>query len=499
MIDYTNKIIQGDNLKIMKEIPDKFVDLIYLDPPFFSQKNYDMPFKDKKSITIFQDNIKSFTEKKKEEYRNLSEKDKCKYCKKEGFVGFKTTMQESRIKLADNEKNKNDFWENRSGEGLLEYLRYMRDRLVECYRVLKDTGSIYLHCDWHASHYLKILMDEIFGYENFRDEIIWHYGLGGQARGNKYSQKHDILLFYTKGNDYIFNANDVKLSPTSQMLAKYCHIEENGKRYMLSHNKKYYMSSGKACDDVWDIASIAPTAKERLGYPTQKPEALLERIIKASSNEGDIVLDPFCGCGTSITVAAKLKRNIIGIDISPPACEVMKERLWTKGIKIEVIKFELEESDIKEMDWFEFQNWSCDKLNCIPRGKGADKGIDGEGEIKTPDGVIPLIVQCKHWKNSCGEPVVRDFYGVLANKDSKYGVIVANSFSVGARKQVKSYARNNDIEIYLITSKELLDKDFNVDKRLGFDKLGYYVIKPDYAPWRNKSMDIRDFIETGDN
>jgi len=126
-MDYTNKIVQGDNLKVMKEIPDKFVDLIYLDPPFFSQKNYDMPFGDKKSITIFQDNIESFTEKKKEEYRNSLEKDNYKYFKEEGFVGFKTYMNVNRIKLAENKKDKNDFWENRSGEGLLEYLRYMKE------------------------------------------------------------------------------------------------------------------------------------------------------------------------------------------------------------------------------------------------------------------------------------------------------------------------------------------------------------------------------------
>jgi len=489
MMDYTNKIVQGDNLKVMKEIPDKFVDLIYLDPPFFSQKNYDMPFGDKKSITIFQDNINSFKEKRIEEYRNLSDEEIPGYLKKNGFIAFKTYMQEPRTKLAEDKENKNDFWENRSGEGLLDYLWYMKARLQECKRVLKDTGSIYLHCDWHASHYLKILMDEIFSYDNFQNEIIWHYNRW-TAQSKKYQNMHDIIFWYSKVKELkIYNLQYKEYSESSKLAHKERGYIQRG-HYISKPNK-----NGVSADDVWDI-NFPSRSKERLGYPTQKPEALLERIIKASSNEGDIVLDPFCGCGTSVAVAAKLKRNFIGIDISPKGCNLMKKRLAKKGIYIyiDIVKFELEKSDIEEMEWFQFQQWSCDKLKCVSGGKGPDGGIDGEGKIKIKDKIIPLIVQSKHWKNSCGEKPVRNYVGVLNNKKTKYGIIVANSFTKSAIEQAKDYLKNKIVQIHLITSEELLKPNFDVNKTLGFDKLGYYVIEPDYAPWRRKTDDIRQFF-----
>jgi len=210
-------------------------------------------------------------------------------------------------------------------------------------------------------------MDEIFGYDNFRDEIVWRYFMGGKSK-RFFSHKHDVILFYSKTNQYFFNEEVLeteRILPYIPSLKSEKGIEEIS---CTSCNKGSGIWKSKVkMDDVWDLSGVFNLSNEYLGYPTQKPETLLTRIIKASSNEADIVLDPFCGCGTSITVAAKLKRNFIGIDISPQGCKVMKERI--KKVRIEsdsdIIKFELEKSDIEKMNWFEFQQWSCDKLNCV--------------------------------------------------------------------------------------------------------------------------------------
>ena len=193
------------------------------------------------------------------------------------------------------------------------FLCFMAVRLIEMHRVLRNDGSIYLHCDPTASHYLKELMDAIFGRKNFKNEIIWHYGLGAFNATKHFPRKHDVLLFYTKSSEHVFNVQ--RGDTTATMLAKYSHKDEIG-RYMLSYGKKYYLKGGKPFDTVWDIPTLSPTDKaERTGYPTQKPLALYERIISASSNEGDIVLDPFAGCATTPIAAERLGRLWIGIDI----------------------------------------------------------------------------------------------------------------------------------------------------------------------------------------
>jgi site-specific DNA-methyltransferase (adenine-specific) len=202
---------------------------------------------------------------------------------------------------------------------MMAYLVNMTARLVPLHRVLKSTGSLYLHCDPTASHYLKIILDVIFGKKNFRNEIVWCYGSGG-ASTKHFSKKHDILFFYTKEDDYTFNVDAVRepySSPHKSMTPK------------IVGDKSYIKMNplGRIPFDWWQIPILTNSAKERLGYPTQKPEALLERIIKASSNEGDWVLDPFCGCGTTVAVAERLKRRWVGIDISILAINVIEERL----------------------------------------------------------------------------------------------------------------------------------------------------------------------------
>ena len=252
----------GDNLKMLKEIPDNSIDLIYIDPPFNSNRNY------------------------------------------ETFWG---DIQQKRA------------FEDRFGDAKA-YIDYMHPRIVEIHRVLKETGSFYYHCDWHASHYIKIMLDQIFSFNNFQNEIIWQYGVGGVSK-KRWARKHDSILLYTKSNNWIFNVDEVREPYREKAKVKYKIIGD--KKYLRKH------PLGKVPTDVWDIAGLTNTAKERLGYPTQKPLTLLDKIIKASSNKGDVVLDAFCGCGTTLAAAQKLGRKWIGIDVSPTACRVMADRLWS--------------------------------------------------------------------------------------------------------------------------------------------------------------------------
>ena len=188
---------------------------------------------------------------------------------------------------------------------------------MECHRVLKETGSLYLHCDPKMSHYLKLLLDCIFGEKHFRNEIIWWYDTGGMAK-SKWSSKHDVIFYYSK-RDYIFNVQKV-------MEYKNKKQQEKFQKYGAKCNWSRVSSIKKYPHDVWKIHAINSMAKERTGYPTQKPVKLLEKIIKASSNEGDVVLDPFCGCATTCVAAEKLNRKWIGIDISHKAYELIKTR-----------------------------------------------------------------------------------------------------------------------------------------------------------------------------
>lgn len=271
-----NKLIFGDNLHVMRMLPSNSIDLIYIDPPFFSGRNYNIIFGD-------QNEVRSFA----------------------------------------------DIWEG----GMPGYLTWLNARLLEMKRLLKPTGSIFVHLDWHASHYVKIELDKIFGYDKFVNEIIWSYqGTGIPKKGFK--RKHDTLLFYKKGEDFIFNADKATESFGNNYETKYSMIDEKGKRY--KHYKhpdgKYYK---KYLDEiepmrrraVWNDISIIQSFNERIGYPTQKPEALLKRIIEVLSNPNDVVADFFCGGGTTPAVAQNLGRRWIACDISRIAISVTRDRL----------------------------------------------------------------------------------------------------------------------------------------------------------------------------
>ncbi len=265
-----NRLIQGDNLDVMRSLPDASIDLIYADPPFFSGR---------------------------EQHAN-------------GRDGLRRSF--------------GDAWTG----GRSEYLAWLGERLVEMHRLLSPAGVLYLHCDFHAGHYIKVALDQIFGDENFQNEVIWHYGLGASNAARHFLRKHDTIFVYRRGAAATFNV--VRGDVTAAMRAKYCHENGHG-NYMMSRGKKYYLKGGKPLDSVWNIPAIAATSGERLGYPTQKPEALLERIIAASSAEGALVADFFAGSGTTAAVAQRLGRRWIACDASADAIAIAQARLERVG------------------------------------------------------------------------------------------------------------------------------------------------------------------------
>ena len=204
------------------------------------------------------------------------------------------------------------------------YRVWLEPHLAELHRVLAPTGSLFLHLDHRMSAHARIALDAVFGREGFRNEIVWRYGLGGRAPANAFARKHDVLLFYARGPDNTFHRLRGGLTPA--MAAKYAHSDERG-RYQNAHGRRYYLKGGKPFDSVWDIPSIAPTAAERTGYPTQKPLALLERVIAATTDPGALVIDPFVGSGTTAVAAQRLGRRFVAGDCSARAIGVTCGRL----------------------------------------------------------------------------------------------------------------------------------------------------------------------------
>ncbi|HQY24818.1 MAG TPA: site-specific DNA-methyltransferase [Thermoflexales bacterium] len=211
-----------------------------------------------------------------------------------------------------------------------DYIAFLKPRLAVMQRALAPNGSLFFHGDWRAGHYVKVLLDELFRVESpnggvFVNEIIWRYGLGAARARRNLLTKHDVIFWYAASPDYVFNL--IRQAPTAAMLNKYRHVDADGQRFMRSYGKVYTMKGGKPLDDVWEIPTIAPTSRERTGYPTQKPLALLERIIALASAPGDLVIDPFCGSGTTLLAAQRLGRRWLGIDASAGAVEVARGRL----------------------------------------------------------------------------------------------------------------------------------------------------------------------------
>ncbi len=318
-----NKLYFGDNLEVMREFESDSVDLIATDPPFNSGRNYN----------IFLDNSKA----QKKAFADIWTWDSAAQDQRAEIE--KRSQRGGAYEALDNALKGYDLVLQNAVSGnkaaMRAYLAFMGPRLAEMHRILKPSGSVYLHCDPSASHYLKGIMDAVWDQDNcsrnqfFRNEIIWHYTGGGRAK-RYYSRKHDVLLYYTKLDnfDHCFNIDEIRVPyKETSGFAKGGIVSKSGKKYK-PHPK------GTPVDDVWDIPIINPLSKERLGYPTQKPFDLYERIVKASSKEGDAVLDPFAGCGTTIDAAHALNRRWIGIDLTILALEPMQKRLLERhGIK----------------------------------------------------------------------------------------------------------------------------------------------------------------------
>ena len=397
----------GDNLDVLRRhIEDESVDLIYLDPPFNSNATYNVLFAEHNgSRSVAQIRAFGDTWQWGQEAAGAFQE------VVEAGGPVSRAMQAFRTFLGDN--------------NMLAYLAMMAPTLIELQRVMKSTGSIYLHCDPTASHYLKLLMDAVFSVKNFRNEVIWWYETGGIPQKD-FSRKHDVIFRYTKGDKCIFHAKAVMEKRSDEVLRRIA----TGRPTATRSTGQYRHPS-----DVWKIPTINAMAKERLGYPTQKPEALLERIIKASSNESDMVLDPFCGCGTTIAVAQRLNRRWIGIDITHLAIGLIKHRLQdTFGAELnstyEVIGEPTDLASAKILasdDPYQFQWWTLGLVGARPieQKKGADKGIDGrlyfhdepeKGKTKQ------IIFSVKAGKVTV--PHVRDLRGVVQREDASIGVLL---------------------------------------------------------------------------
>ncbi|MDR1847528.1 MAG: HNH endonuclease [Bacteroidales bacterium] len=400
--EFQNTLYTNDNLFVLKGLNSESVDLIYLDPPFKSDRVYSAPIGSKAAGVSFndmwtwQDVNEAYLDTLAEKYPVLT-----KYIADVGKIHSKA---------------------------MAAYLTYMAQRLIEMYRILKNTGSLYLHCDPTACHYLKVLLDEIFDGRNFRNEIIWERATdtgSSKAIANQFPVNTDVILFYSKSDDYVFNKqydkyseeyvsnkfnnndNDGKGAYRWQVLKTYSQetfdkLKVENRLKKTDTSKYYYFkqylaeSKGVRISNLWDaedIVPLSPSAKESKGYPTQKPLALIHRIIKASSNEGDIVLDPFCGCATTCVAAQQLGRKWIGIDIEKKAVDILIERLSDDAglfndfinttlipqrtdVKIETPSKSIKEQLYKKQNGMcnacgmEFDIWNLEIDHIIPKTKG---------------------------------------------------------------------------------------------------------------------------------
>jgi len=410
-----NTLYYGDNLDVLRRhIQDEKVDLIYLDPPFNSKATYNILFGEQNGsraaaqIKAFEDTW-LWDQAAAEAYQQIVE------------AGGKVSraLQAFRMFLGDST--------------MLAYLAMMAPRLVELRRVLKHTGSIYLHCDPTASHYLKLLMDAVFGAGNFRNELVWHYRKWPTGRYT-FQRNHDVLFFYSRSDtrDRTFNQLYMERAPstlkrfgTAKIVSG--HTEDGRRMPSLMAEQE---SEGVRRDDVWDIGRVPPIKQL---FPTQKPEALIERIIQASSHEGDLVLDPFCGCGTAIAVAQRLNRRWIGIDITHLAITLIKHRLhdaFVDRVDYQVIGEPVSLPDAQTLansDPYQFQWWALGLVGARPteQKKGSDKGIDGriyfhdEAEGGKTKQVV-LSVKAGH----TSVDHVRDLCGVVEREKAEIGVLL---------------------------------------------------------------------------
>ena len=459
-----NRLYFGDNLSILREhVADASVDLIYLDPPFNSNATYNVLFRERSGdesaaqITAFDDTWHWSLESERAYQDVVSH----------GPAKAGELLAAMRAFLGQND--------------MMAYLTMMAQRTIELHRVLKPTGSIYLHCDPTASHYLKLLLDAVFGATNFRSELIWRRQ-SAHSDARNYGSVHDTMLFYAKSDEFVWNPSFQPYDP-EYVEQYYRYSDDDGRRFMsgdlgaaglqgggyeyewkgvarvwrvpiqtmerldaegrifytrngIPRMKRYLdEAKGNPVQDVWtDIQSLRSWHRERLGYPTQKPEALLERIINASSNEGDVVLDPFCGCGTAVVAAERLNRQWIGIDVTHLAISLIRHRLHdTFGSDLRSYDVIGEPEDVgsaealARQDRYQFEWWALGLVDARPardKRKGADSGIDGYINFFDDNSGKPkrIVVQVKSGHVNRGQ--IATLKGDMEREKAELGLFV---------------------------------------------------------------------------
>jgi DNA modification methylase len=453
----TGVLYCGDNLEILANdyIAAESVDLIYLDPPFNSQRTYNVVYKDSRAQAEAFKDYWSW-----EDAASL-------------YVQY-VTQGTAPLRVRSILKTLHDALIDEDSD-LLAYLTMMAPRLVAIHRVLKPTGSLYLHCDPTASHYLKVILDAICGSDHFQNEVIWQRA-GGKNDAIRYGRSHDSLLFYVKGKQFTWNQRYTAFQDYS-VAKNYTAADPDGRRYRLSdltankpggdvdyewHGKKPYKGRhwaysrenmdkflaegrivfrrtgmpvykryldempGVPLQDVWTDIKLASDTPERVGYPTQKPLALLDRILQISSNPGDIVLDPFCGCGTTIVACEKMGRQWIGIDIARKAVDVLEARFAAEPLPEPSIIWHPADPDaaaaLAERDPDQFEAWIRRKIRAEKRKK--DRGIDGECFYKDADGKSWHVILSVKGGHSLNPGMVRDLRGTIERENAPIGVLV---------------------------------------------------------------------------
>ena len=434
-----NTIVWGDCKEWLPYVPSSCVDCIYIDPPFFTQKDYEVV------------------------WGNCYEK-----------------------------RSYTDRWKG----GKEHYIAWMRERLIEAKRVLKPTGSIFLHCDYRANYRLRMLLDEIFGENRFINEIIWDYKKVSNSKANKLLRAHDTILFYSKTRQYSFNRLFEKtVSERKKQLIKqgYNTKNMNGKKYLyiydpkktecMSKDKFDYVininpNEGNAYTDVFKIDFLNSNSKENFGYKTQKPEALIKRILECGTKENDLVMDFFGGGGTTAKVAHDLKRRFISGDVSPVACRVMVERLKKAGCK----SFETKQIPRTKEEWHltdghKFAETICEFMGWeVNPKKSGDGGIDGWAKNRA------VAVQIKHHKQSVGRHHIQGFLGSLNGYEE--GIFVGWNFSPNAWEYTHIAERDFGKKIQLIPAHQILGElVLTKEQRLKYQALYEKAIKASkYAP-----------------
>lgn len=497
----------GDNLEILRnKIEENSIDLCYIDPPFNSKRTYFQIYnniggeEDKAQEQAFVDTWQWDT-KASDGFEEITFNNGGRFTKQaiELIGGLRNILGQ---------------------EGLLAYLISMTLRVTEIFRVLKPTGSFYLHCDPTASHYLKLVLDAVFCPQggDFRNEIIWCYNIGGRVSKNAYGRRHDTIFFYTKSNKYNFYWDKILDEFSETGKAKFRYEDEIGKYRLMGRFIKdspikghrdvsvewektnpelvyrHYLKEGKMQVDFWNIPPINQASKERLGYPTQKPEALLERIITASSNEGDTVLDAYCGCGTTVAVAEKLNRKWIGIDITYRSISLILKRIEDTfgkeilhNLKVLGIPKDVESAKAlahRQDDRVrkEFEKWAIltytNNRAVINDKKGADKGIDGVIRFASGrDTTERMVLQVK--SGSVGRATIATLHGDMDREQAEMAVLITleEPTKPMIEEAKKAGLYNHQImgraydKIQIVTIREMIEHNKRLDMPLSFNVL----------------------------